>query len=167
MCGQPNSAHTVFPCNDHPSDKADFTFRITVPNGLRGVAGGLLVRTESLDGDRTAYTYRSRSPMATELVQITVGDYVVKDRQGLHGLPLRDVVPTTRAAALEPALALTRAWSSGWSSGSAPTRSRRTACCRATPTTRTPSTSRAWRPRPSPCSSRSSCSRRRRRSART
>ncbi|MFJ3230722.1 M1 family metallopeptidase [Streptomyces sp. NPDC086787] len=107
ICPQPNSAHTVFPCNDHPSDKAHFTFRVTVPNGLRGVANGLLTRTEKLAGDRTAYTYRSRSPMATELAQITVGDYVVKDRQGPHGLPLRDVVPTARAEALEPALALT------------------------------------------------------------
>ncbi|MFE0515844.1 M1 family metallopeptidase, partial [Streptomyces sp. NPDC058964] len=107
VCPQPNSAHTVFPCNDHPSDKADFRFRITVPNGLRGVANGLLCDTEALDGDRTAYTYRSRSPMATELVQITVGDYVVRDRPGPHGLPLRDVVPTARATALEPALSLT------------------------------------------------------------
>ncbi|MBC2900614.1 M1 family metallopeptidase [Streptomyces cupreus] len=106
---QPDSAHTVFPCNDHPLDKADFTFRLTVPTGLRGVASGQLVRTETLDGDRTAYTYRSRSPIATEIVQITVGDYVIKDRQGPHGLPLRDVVPTARAAALEPALALTPA----------------------------------------------------------
>ncbi|WP_128436989.1 M1 family metallopeptidase [Streptomyces cyaneus] len=107
VCCQPNLAHTVFPCNDHPSDKADFTFRITVPGGLRGVATGLLERTESLSGGRTAYTYRSREPMATELVQITVGDYVIKDRQGPHGLPLRDVVPVARAEALEPALALT------------------------------------------------------------
>ncbi|MFF4346139.1 M1 family metallopeptidase [Streptomyces sp. NPDC001530] len=107
VCPQPNSAHTVFPCNDHPTDKAAFSFRITVPSGLRGVASGTLVRTESLDGDRTAYTYRSRAPIATELVQITVGDYTVKDRQGPSGLGLRDVVPTARAAALEPALALT------------------------------------------------------------
>ncbi|QOV33917.1 M1 family metallopeptidase [Streptomyces ferrugineus] len=107
VCPQPNSAHTVFPCNDHPSDKADFTFRLTVPGGLRGVASGLLVRTENLDGGRTAYTYRSREPIATELVQITVGDYVVRERQGPHGLPLRDIVPTARAEALEPALALT------------------------------------------------------------
>lgn len=104
---QADSAHTVFPCNDHPSDKADFSFRLTVPSGLRGVATGLLVRTESLSGGCTAYTYRSREPMATELVQITVGDYVIKDRQGPHGLPLRDVVPVARAEALEPALALT------------------------------------------------------------
>ncbi|UIX29074.1 M1 family metallopeptidase [Streptomyces sp. GQFP] len=107
VCPQPDSAHTVFPCNDHPADKADFTFRLTVPDNLRGVASGALVRTESLGGARTAYTYRSRSPIATEIVQITVGDYVIKDRQGPHGLPLRDVVPVARAEALEPALALT------------------------------------------------------------
>ncbi|MFG2358859.1 M1 family metallopeptidase [Streptomyces sp. NPDC048521] len=107
ICPQPNSAHTVFPCNDHPSDKADLSFRLTVPNGLRAVANGLLTGTEALADDRTAYTYRSASPIATELVQITVGDYVIKDRQGPHGLPLRDVVPAARAAALEPALSLT------------------------------------------------------------
>ncbi|MGC0328314.1 aminopeptidase N [Streptomyces sp. SAI-170] len=107
VCPQPNSAHTVFPCNDHPADKADFSCRITVPAGLRGVASGNLVSTETLADGRKAYYYRSASPLATEVVQITVGDYVVKERPGPHGLPLRDVVPTARAAALEPALALT------------------------------------------------------------
>lgn len=61
ICPQPNTAHTVFPCNDHPSDKADFTIRITVPAGLKGVASGHLVSTEDLGDGRTAYCYRSRS----------------------------------------------------------------------------------------------------------
>jgi len=65
------------------------------------------VSTEDLGDGRTAYCYRSREPIATEIVQITVGDYVIKERQGPHGLPLRDVVPVARAEALEPALALT------------------------------------------------------------
>ncbi|WP_405887828.1 M1 family metallopeptidase [Streptomyces longwoodensis] len=104
---QPNLAHTVFPCNDHPSDKADFSFRLTVPDGLTAVASGTRTRTERLPDGRTAVTYRSRSPIATELVQITVGDYVIKERSGPHGLPLRDVVPKARAEALEPALSLT------------------------------------------------------------
>ncbi|MFI1164410.1 hypothetical protein ACH4UM_12480 [Streptomyces sp. NPDC020801] len=65
VCGRPNSAHTVFPCNDHPSDKADFTFRRTVPAGLLGVANGLLVRTEHLDGDGASWCCtRSRSSSA-------------------------------------------------------------------------------------------------------
>ncbi len=45
--------------------------------------------------------------MATELLQASVGHYTVRERQGPDGLPLRDVVPTARAADLEPALALT------------------------------------------------------------
>ncbi|MFI6007666.1 hypothetical protein ACIBAG_02370 [Streptomyces sp. NPDC051243] len=85
MACQAESAHTVFPCNDRPSGKADFTLRLTVPTGLRGMASGPLVCTERLSGGRTAYTYRSRELMVTEPVQITVGDYAVKERQGPHG----------------------------------------------------------------------------------
>ncbi|MFJ5223415.1 M1 family metallopeptidase [Streptomyces sp. NPDC088400] len=106
VAGQPDLARTVFPCNDHPSDKADFTFRITAPDGLTAVASGSRVSTTSAGGVTTS-TYHSRDPIATEMVQLTVGDYEVVERQGPGGLRLRDVVPTARARALEPALSLT------------------------------------------------------------
>ncbi|MEU3568959.1 M1 family metallopeptidase, partial [Kitasatospora sp. NPDC036755] len=107
VAGQPNGAHTVFPCDDHPSDKARFTIAVTAPDALLGVANGELTATERLGDGRTTRRYASREPMATELVQVSVGDYTVRWRTGPHGLPLRDVVPTARAAELEPALALT------------------------------------------------------------
>ncbi|MFE9685132.1 M1 family metallopeptidase [Streptomyces sp. NPDC006285] len=103
---QPDLARTIFPCNDHPSDKADFTIRVTAPDGLLGVATGSLVRTDNNAGT-TTYTYRSKHPVATELIQVTVGDYKVVQRTGPGGMPLRDVVPVARAEALEPALSLT------------------------------------------------------------
>ncbi|KJY31851.1 M1 family metallopeptidase [Streptomyces sp. NRRL S-495] len=78
VAGQPDGAHTVFPCNDRPGDKARFTVAVTAPDELYG-----------------------------ELLQASVGRYTVRERQGPDGLPLRDVVPTARAADLEPALALT------------------------------------------------------------
>jgi aminopeptidase N len=37
---QPSGAHTWFPSNDHPSDKATFDFEITAPEGLTVVANG-------------------------------------------------------------------------------------------------------------------------------
>ncbi|MEW2357339.1 M1 family metallopeptidase [Spirillospora sp. NPDC029432] len=37
---QPSGAHTWFPSNDHPSDKATFDFQITVPQGLTAIANG-------------------------------------------------------------------------------------------------------------------------------
>jgi aminopeptidase N len=107
VAGQPAGAHTVFPCNDHPSDKARFTIAVTAPDHLLGVANGELTQTERLGDGRTTRRYVSREPMATELVQVSVGDYTVRERTGPHGLPLRDVVPTARAAELAPALDLT------------------------------------------------------------
>ncbi|MFI0482474.1 M1 family metallopeptidase [Actinomadura sp. 9N215] len=37
---QPSGAHTWFPSNDHPSDKATFDFELTVPQGLTAIANG-------------------------------------------------------------------------------------------------------------------------------
>ncbi|MFB7620606.1 M1 family metallopeptidase [Kitasatospora sp. NPDC056181] len=107
VAGQPDHAHTVFPCNDHPGDKARFTIDVTAPDGLLGVANGRLTATDHPERGLTRRRYESREPMATELVQVSVGDYTVRERTGPGGLPLRDVVPAARAAALEPALALT------------------------------------------------------------
>ncbi|MFF7981584.1 hypothetical protein ACFZDK_21045 [Streptomyces sp. NPDC007901] len=59
---------------------------------MRGVANGLLTRTENLPDDRTAYSYRSRSPIATELVQITVGGCGVRiDRAESRLVPRADM----------------------------------------------------------------------------
>ncbi|MFC5661593.1 M1 family metallopeptidase [Kitasatospora misakiensis] len=107
VAGQPDGAHTVFPCNDRPGDKARFTVSVTAPDELYGVANGLLTATEPHPDGTTTRRYTSREPMATELLQASVGRYTVRERRSHDGLPLRDVVPTARAADLEPALALT------------------------------------------------------------
>ncbi|HEY6737344.1 MAG TPA: M1 family metallopeptidase [Actinopolymorphaceae bacterium] len=107
LAPQPAGAHTVFPSNDHPSDKAHFVFRVTAPEGLVGVATGTKIgQITHPDGSRTT-TYVSRDPIATELVQVVVGDYQVIDRGKDGGTRLRDVVPTDRVDTLEPALSLT------------------------------------------------------------
>ncbi|MER6360562.1 M1 family metallopeptidase [Kitasatospora sp. NPDC001527] len=107
VAGQPDGAHTVFPCNDRPGDKARFTIAVTAPDDLLGVANGLPTSTEPHADGTTTRRYAVREPMATELLQASVGRYTVRERRGPQGQPLRDVVPTARAADLEPALALT------------------------------------------------------------
>ncbi|MCX4515250.1 M1 family metallopeptidase [Streptomyces sp. NBC_01619] len=108
MANQADAAHRVFPCNDHPADKALFTFRITAPAGLTAVANGLPVAT-ARTGGTTTWLYRTRHPMATELAQVSIGKSTVVHREGPHGLPLRDVVPTADRALLEPWLKKTPA----------------------------------------------------------
>ncbi|GAA2883962.1 M1 family metallopeptidase [Streptomyces mexicanus] len=106
LANQADAAHLVFPCNDHPSDKALFTFRITVPEGYTAVANGLPAGVARA-GTSTTWTYRTRHPMATELAQVSLGRSAVLHRPGPHGLPVRDVVPAGDRKALEPWLAKT------------------------------------------------------------
>jgi aminopeptidase N len=107
MAGQPASTHRVFPCNDHPSDKAAFTFHVTAPSNRTVVASGLPYGRIPAGAGRTTWTYRLDRPMATEVAQIAIGDGTVVHRAGPHGLILRDVVPRKDAAAVEPLLART------------------------------------------------------------
>ncbi|MFB7467924.1 M1 family metallopeptidase [Streptomyces sp. NPDC056224] len=105
MANQADAAHRVFPCNDHPADKAHFTFRVTAPEGLTVVANGL-PDVPALRGPRrgpsTTWTYRTRHPMATELAQVSIGRSAVVHGTGPHGLPLRDVVPAQDREKLDP-----------------------------------------------------------------
>jgi aminopeptidase N len=103
LLGQPDRAHLFFPCNDHPSDKAQFTFQITVPRGLAAIANGNLVaRVEA--GDHSTFTYRTAQPMATQLSQIAVGAFAFVTQHAPDGPVLRSAVPADRVAALRPAL---------------------------------------------------------------
>lgn len=106
MANQADAAHLVFPCNDHPSDKAMFTIRITAPHGYTAVANGMPAGVTRAGGS-TTWTYRTQHPMATELAQVSIGRSAVLHRTGPHALPVRDVVPAADRAALEPWLAKT------------------------------------------------------------
>ncbi|RSS60093.1 M1 family metallopeptidase [Streptomyces sp. WAC01280] len=101
MANQADAAHRVFPSNDHPADKAYFTFRVTAPSALTVVANGLPVGRVD-HGATTTWTYRSHHPMATELAQVSIGSSTVEHRTGPRGLPVRDVVRTADRKLMEP-----------------------------------------------------------------
>ncbi len=95
--GQADGMHRMFPSNDHPSDKASFTFTLDVPSSVTAVANGVLAR-RTVTGPRTTWTYEQKEPMATELTQIVVGAYTVVPRGTVGGVVVRDVVPTAKLA---------------------------------------------------------------------
>ena len=53
IVGQPRVAATWFPANDHPSDKATFSTRMTVPTGLQVIGNGRLAGTTDDSAART------------------------------------------------------------------------------------------------------------------
>ncbi|WP_181570261.1 M1 family metallopeptidase [Micromonospora robiginosa] len=94
--GQPESASTWFPVNDHPSDKATYDFAVTVPDGLAAISNGV-PKGRTSAGGRTTWRWSERSPMASYLTTLVIGDYRVTS--GTHaGRPL-----VTAVAAALPA----------------------------------------------------------------
>ena len=104
--GQPDQSQTIYPVNDHPSDKASYSFRIDVPAGVTAVANGVQLWSRTRGG-RTVSYHVMRQPMASELIQLAVGDLTVVDRGRTRGVHVRDVAPTSLAATFEPQLAAT------------------------------------------------------------
>jgi hypothetical protein len=74
IAGQPQGAATWFPANDHPTDKASYTFRVKVPNGPKVVANGRLVDRRSRQG-WTTWTWQAKNPMASYLATVDVGEF--------------------------------------------------------------------------------------------
>ncbi|MFI7604088.1 M1 family metallopeptidase [Micromonospora sp. NPDC049366] len=70
--GQPESASTWFPVNDHPSDKATYDFEITVPDGLTAVSNGVPAGKSDADG-WTTWKWAERQPMASYLSFVVIG----------------------------------------------------------------------------------------------
>ncbi|MFK3979636.1 M1 family metallopeptidase [Micromonospora sp. NPDC050397] len=101
LLGQPAAAHRLFPSNDHPADKATYTITTDVPEGWTGTASGVPTVTRT-GGGRVVSTYRQAQPMATELLQVAAGDFVVRERQQVGRVRVRDVVPRRLAAQTLP-----------------------------------------------------------------
>ena len=83
---EPNAASTWFPGNDHPSDKATYVFRVTVPEGKSVIANGRLVSQETAAGKST-FTWEALDPMATYLATVDTGNWVFKNGTTPGGVP--------------------------------------------------------------------------------
>jgi aminopeptidase N len=106
--GQPNWTHAFLPSNDHPSDKATFDLRFDVPAGETAVGNGVLA-AKWTGGGRSHFIYVQRQPMATELIQLAVGDYDVTSVGVKSGVYLRDVTAKPITAQIQPLLSVTPA----------------------------------------------------------
>ncbi len=88
VVGEPSGAQTFFPANDHPRDKASFTFHVTAPGDQVVIANGsLTARTDGVGV--TTWVYDAPEPMATYLVQVAIGDLELVDGGTAAGVPIR------------------------------------------------------------------------------
>jgi hypothetical protein len=100
IVGEPHGAATWYPANDHPTDKASFTFHWTVPEGLEAVANGVLVG-QVTDGGWTTWTWDAVDPMATYLATVSIGQLDI-DHYKARGLPYWDAFDPALFEPFEP-----------------------------------------------------------------
>jgi aminopeptidase N len=96
VAAEPAAARTWFPGNDHPSDKALFSFSITVPKPAVAVANGTLTGTVET-AETTTFEWRMDDPMATYLATIAVGPFERVEHAGVPAVTIRDYLPAALA----------------------------------------------------------------------
>ncbi|HVA91236.1 MAG TPA: M1 family metallopeptidase, partial [Chloroflexota bacterium] len=92
VAGEPDGAEGWFPVNDHPRDKAVYSFRITVPKPFMAVANGL-PRGTLAHATTTTFIWEERSPMAGYLATVAIGRFARQSATGPDGLPLLSYYP--------------------------------------------------------------------------
>ena len=90
VAGQPEVAAAWYPVNDHPLDKASYTFNVTVPRGYEVAANGSL-RSQEQHGNKSTWVWNAPEPMASYLATIDISDWDVT-RSTQAGLPTYDAV---------------------------------------------------------------------------
>lgn len=96
VVSEPDGAATWFPVNDHPTDKATYSFEITVPEGLVAVANGLPSADPTTADGKTTWYWDAPDPMAAYLATASVGDYQVNEYTAANGTPIFDAVDPAR-----------------------------------------------------------------------
>jgi hypothetical protein len=90
IVGEPQVASTWFPVNDHPTDKASYTFHVTVPKGTTAVANGVL-RSHATKHGWTTWVWDAREPMASYLATASIGTFDLHAYQQ-HGIRYWDAI---------------------------------------------------------------------------
>ena len=107
IASEPDGARYWFPNNDHPRDKAQFRFEVTVPPGMTAAANGTQVDHQTLESGEGFFVFEHAYPMATYLATIAVGAYQRIDTRSPAGIALRDYVLPEYMADAEEAFSVT------------------------------------------------------------
>ena len=83
--GEPQQTPSWIPVNDHPTDKAAWTFRFKTPRDLIAISNGMLVDKERTER-RTITEWEQPEPMASYLALAAIGEFKI-DKTPVDGIP--------------------------------------------------------------------------------
>ncbi len=89
VVSEPSGAMNWYPGNNHPADKATYTFRITVTDTYEVAANGTLTQMLPDDGHVT-YVWEMEHPMASYLATVQINDYDMVTATSGSGVAIRN-----------------------------------------------------------------------------
>lgn len=89
IAGEPSGSSSWYPVNEHPLDKAAYTFVVTVPQPYSVAANGILQETIENE-DTITFIWESQHPIANYLVTIGIGEFELETQAGPNGLLIRN-----------------------------------------------------------------------------
>jgi len=99
--GEPHSASTWYPVNDHPQDKAQYQITARVPQGWNVVSNGRETATTEKNGWTTS-RWATRNPMASYLSTIGIDRWSIDRSRLADGTPVVDAYAPGAEKAREP-----------------------------------------------------------------
>jgi aminopeptidase N len=89
VAGEPNGSSSFYPVNEHPLDKASYTFRITVDEPYVVAANGTLL--EVIEGEASnTFIWQATDPMASYLVTLGIAEFDIETEEGPGGVTIRN-----------------------------------------------------------------------------
>jgi aminopeptidase N len=100
VVGEPEGSMTWYPVSDHPTDKASYSFAITVPAGKVAVANGVQSEPAKTTAGWTTWYWDAPDEQASYLTTASVGDFALRPTYySTSGVPITDAVDTKLTAA--------------------------------------------------------------------
>ncbi len=89
VAGEPTGASTWYPVNEHPLDKATYSFAITVDQPYEAAANGVLDGVEVSSSEST-FRWVMDDPIAPYLVTLAIGEFHIEEDVGPSGVRIRN-----------------------------------------------------------------------------
>jgi aminopeptidase N len=99
VVNEPDGAMTWYPVNDHQTDKATYSYAITVPEGKVAVANGLQFKDPNMQKGKTTWFWDAPDPQASYLSTASIGDFELRPTYySSSGVPIVDAVDSNLTA---------------------------------------------------------------------
>jgi len=92
VVGEPEGSMTWYPVSDHPTDKATYSFDLTVPEGKAAVANGRPTGQPVTADGWTTWSWDAPDLQASYLTTASVGDFTLTTSASASGVPIIDAV---------------------------------------------------------------------------